>query len=416
MSSAAHASDIIVKPEALRSEKLPLLQTVLGIVFLVCAAISAAGFFMARDQWAFSWLWGVFFAFTICSGCFFWPLVHFATDAAWSTVIRRQWENVNVQLMWLPVLFLPFLIPGVRESLWSWMNPEMTDPNHPLLYAKKWYLTTDKMLVRDIIILALFALWTFMMRKCSVAQDYDGDPKWTHRLRNFSYFGLPVFGVGYSLLVIDMLMALDFKWFSTMWGVYLFAGAAWSAMAVAIITITLLKNSGHLKETVSEEHYHTMGKLLFAFTVFWSYIAFDQYMLIWYANIPEETSYFIRRNVGGWHILSTMLFLGHFVVPFLLLLPRNIPIIPFMSKKNPKYLLCVGIYVLVIQALDLYIIIMPVRPHAGEGPQLQWIWLDVACLGAIVSAVILGYLRTASKAALIPARDPRIVESIHLAN
>ena len=415
MSSAAHASDTIIKPEGLRSEKLPLLQTGLGIAFLACLVISVAFAFINPKQFAFSWLWASMFAFTVCSGCFFWPLVHFATDAAWSTVIRRQWENMATQLVWLPLCFAVFLIPGMAGNVWHWLSVDHN--TDPILAAKwDWYLNPSAVVIRDIIILGLFAFWTFMMRRASIAQDHDGDPKWTHQLRNYSYFGLPIFGIGYSLFVIDTLMALDYKWFSTMWGVYLFAGAVWSAMAVAIVTITLLRQTGHLKDTVTMEHYHVMGKLLFAFTIFWSYIAFDQYMLIWYANIPEETSYFIRRNVGGWQVMSTMLFLGHFVVPFLLLLPQNLPILPFISKKNPKYLLSVGIYVLFIQALDLYIIIMPVRPGAGPNPQLQWLPLDLACLGTVVLAAIFGYLHNLSKSSLLAARDPRVVESIHLHN
>lgn len=421
MSSAAHASETIIKPEGLRSEKLPLLQTGLGIAFLACLVVSGIFYFVNPAQFAFSWLFACIFAFTVCSGCFFWPLVHHATDAAWSTVIRRQWENMSVQVI-IPALgFLVFFLPGSQEGkmlahdVWSWLSIDHT--TDPILAAKyDWYLNPGALITRGLVILGLFGFWTFMMRRASIAQDHDGEPKWTHQLRNFSYFGLPVFGIGYSLFVIDMLMALDYKWFSTMWGVYLFAGAAWSAMAIAIIVITLLRQTGHLKDTVSVEHYHTMGKLLFAFTIFWSYIAFDQYMLIWYANIPEETSYFIRRNVGGWQVMSTLLFLGHFVVPFLLLLPRNLPILPFISKYNPKYLMSVGVYVLCIQALDLYIIIMPVRPDAGPGPQLQWLPLDLAALGAVVLAVIFGFLRCLSRAALIPTRDPRVVESIHLQN
>ena len=140
-------------------------------------------------------------------------------------------------------------------------------------------------------------------------------------MRKLGIAGIPIFALSLTFGAFDWLMGLDYNWVSTMWGVYIFAGAAGSSMSLLVLLVTWLRNKGYLKG-VTLEHYHIMGKLMLAFCIFWAYIGFSQYMLIWYANIPEETEYFIRRNIASWHTLSTLLVVGRFFLPFpLLLLP-----------------------------------------------------------------------------------------------
>ena len=147
-------------------------------------------------------------------------------------------------------------------------------------------------------------------------------------------------------------MGLDYQWFSTMWGVYIFAGAALSSMCVLVLIVTALRGAGYLQQVVNLEHYHIMGKLMLSFTIFWAYIGFSQYMLIWYSNIPEETVYFLRRNTASWWYLSQFMVVGHFFVPFLLLLFQR-------AKKTPTFLCGMAVWILLMHMLDIYIVVLP---------------------------------------------------------
>jgi hypothetical protein len=406
-----------IKPEALDHEKLPIVQTILGIGLAVGVVLCVLCAIFFPEAFGFSWLLACAFWFTIIAGCFFWVLVHFATDAAWSTTIRRQLENVACTIPYLGILALPLLI--FDDRIWTWLSVPATDS---FMEAKDFYLQPGLVLFRTALVFVAFTLWTWRMRQLSVKQDYDGDSKWTKQSYVWAYLGLPVFGLGLTAIAIDWLMTLNFKWFSTMWGVYIFAGAAWAAMATIILITASLQKLGKLHHVVNAQHYHIMGKLLLAFTIFWSYIAFSQYMLIWYANIPEETTWYLVRNSGWWWLASTLLFIGHFIVPFLLLLPRDIPLLPFIDKRNPNYLIAISLYCLFIQALDLYIIIMPVRSadvmeNVGDfGPNLFYLPMDAIAIATVGAALGLIYLHFISRYPLFPSRDPRVHECVHLSN
>jgi hypothetical protein len=216
--------------------------------------------------------------------------------------------------------------------------------------------------------------------------------------------GLPIFAVCLTFAAVDWLMGLDYHWFSTMWGVYIFAGAAGSSMALLVLVITGLKNAGYLK-AVNVEHYHIMGKFMLAFTVFWAYIAYSQYMLIWYANMPEETIYFKVRNTEGWHILTSILVVGRFFIPFPLLLFQA-------SKKNPKILCSIAAWMIAMQLLDHYIIVLPSLHQTGVSFSIY----DIASLLAVGGAASGLFFRKVASANLFPTRDPRLVGSVNLSN
>jgi hypothetical protein len=190
-----------------------------------------------------------------------------------------------------------------------------------------------------------------------------------------------------------------------MWGPYIFAGAAGSSMSLLVLVMTGLRKAGYLKETVTTEHYHVMGKWMLSFTVFWAYIGFSQYMLIWYANIPEETEYFIRRNTESWNALTLFLVIGRFFIPFAILLMRS-------PKKKPHRLCLIAAWIIFMQMIDIYIVILPAL-H-GTGMHLS-IWDFVPLLG-IGATLAFFYLWIARKASLFPNRDPRLVESLHTIN
>jgi hypothetical protein len=380
------------------------------MILLVAAAVgilgSLIGLFVNKAQFAYSWLFAFFYFFTLCVGCLFWTLVHHATDAEWTVVVRRVLERVASLIPLMFLFFLPLLL--CSDILWKWWSSvSFTEVNanaDPLIAAKWPYLTHGFFLLRLVLFFFGLSMVALRMRKNSVSQDADGHPRYTIAMRRLSFIGIPVLGVSLTFGAIDWLMGLDYKWFSTMWGVYIFAGAAGSSMSMLVLIVTALRNKGYLKY-VTIEHYHIMGKLMLAFCVFWAYIGFSQYMLIWYANIPEETSYFIRRNIESWNIWSTFLVLGRFFIPFPILLLQA-------TKKNPKYLCIVGAWIMFMQLVDIYIIVMPMLHHEGFSLHI----LDLLALLAVGAPLAFLFLKGLSKDSLFPARDPRLPESLKLTN
>ncbi|MDZ4814705.1 MAG: hypothetical protein SGI71_00380 [Verrucomicrobiota bacterium] len=370
-----------------------------------------------------SWLWACSIAITICAGSLFWVLLHHASNAAWSTVIRRLAENVASLFLVLAVLFIPAMFV-LGKYLYEWMTIDPSNKYYSLFAAKKsyYYLLSynypDFFYFRLFFYFVVFGLVAYLVKALSTRQDVTGDLNISLKLRRIACAALPFFGLGITFWSIDYLMGLDFKWYSTMFGVYIFAGSAGSSMAVLIILLTWLRSKGHMTSITNSEHYHIMGKLLFAFTVFWGYIVFSQYFLIWYANIPEETTFYRFRNEGflsnrdgGFWRYFTIIFivLGHFFVPFILLLTQWI-------KRKPAMLVSVAVWVLVMHAIDLYWLIFPKPYYNSIASFLCLSLLDVLCLVSVFGILAFFFLRSLGNHSLIPIKDPRLLESINLKN
>ena len=396
-----HSSIPQPKAEFFDQKSVGTLKTVL----LLLGAVGIAGTILlgikAPDQFAYSWLFAFVYFFTIAVGCLFWTLVHHAVDAEWSVVVRRVLENVASLIPYIFLFFIPLICSA--PILWKWWNipigvDEILDQKRPFL--SHWFFFTR--LALYFIGLTSVAL---LMKRNSVRQDADGHPRYTIAMRKLAFIGIPVMAVSLTFGAVDWLMGLDYKWFSTMWGVYIFAGAAGSGMSLLVLLVTGLRKGGYLTHVVTREHYHIMGKLMLAFTVFWAYIGFSQYMLIWYGNIPEETSYFLRRNVMSWNLMSMALVFGRFLLPFPFLLLQA-------TKKNPRYLCIVAGWILCMQMLDMYIIVLPMLHQSG----VAFHPLDLFALLAIGAPIAWLFLTSLSKQSLLAARDPRILESIKLTN
>lgn len=387
--------------EYFESERFAGLSVLLGVIAFVALALCGAGAAIDPKQFSFSWLFAFAYFFTLCVGCFFWIIVHYATDAEWTVVVRRQLENLAVLLAVIALFFIPILL--LRHRLFDWMN--IPPGKEATLDAKRGYLNLNFFVIRAIVFLGFFIIASQLLRRFSVRQDKDGNPRFTILLRKLSFFSLPMFALCVTFGAYDWLLGLDWRWFSTMFGVYIFAGAAGSSMALLVLVVTALRRAGYLKDVVTLEHYHIMGKWMFAFCVFWAYIGFGQYMLIWYANMREETHYFITRNTESWWYLNVLLVFGRFFGPFLILLLRSI-------KKKPHQLCFVAVWILLMQMLDIYIVVLPSLHGTGVHVSI-WDFIAIIAMAATLAFV---YLRVVGKSSLFPVRDPRLVESLRLVN
>src|ERR1041384_2320953 len=335
------------------------LSVLVGIIALVGLALCGVGAVIDPHQFSYSWLFAFAFFFTLCAGCFFWTIVHYATDAEWSVVVRRQLENIAVLFGVLAIFFIPILL--LRRHLYAWM---VIPPGHEAnLDSKRAYLNFGFFLIRAIVFFGFFIVASHLLRRFSVRQDKDGNPQFTIWLRQVSFASLPLFALCLTFGAYDWMLSLNYRWFSTMFGVYIFAGAAGSSMALLVLVITALRQAGYLKDVVTVEHYHIMGKWMLAFCIFWAYIGFGQYMLIWYANIPEETQFFITRNTQSWWALSMLLVIGRFFIPFVILLMRSI-------KKHPHQLCIIAGWIVFMQMLDVYLIVLPSLHGTGFYPSI----------------------------------------------
>jgi len=286
-----------------------------------------------------------------------------------------------------------------------------------LLFKKRGFLNEQFWWIRQIFYFVILTGIAFILRSWSIKLDHDGDPKWFRWMRRASCGFLPFFATAWTFLVFDWLMALDYSWFSTMWGVYLFAGAALNSMGLLIIVLTALRRAGYLKNVVTLEHYHLMGKLMLALVIFRAYIAFSQYFLIWYANITEETKFYLTRNTEFWNAYTiAFLVVGHFFIPFAALLIQKF-------KKMPLVLSGIAVWNLVMHSLDIYWIIIPER-----GPSLTadsghiamtipgaWAF-DILAFMSVAGIFSFFLLRQLASASLFPCRDPRLDESLNVVN
>jgi hypothetical protein len=443
-------SDLPVGGEKLETSRLSAVMTGLFSVGAVGAVISVIFFFQKPHSFAFSWLFAFFFAFTILVGSFFWVLLHNASNSGWGVAIRRIPEILANLFPFLMVLGLPLVLPiGPFEvgqnSIWEWIGihravqlnlggvgadahrAALHDVNL-LLYEKYPFLNLfwsseppflPGWMPRYFIYFGLLTLGARVLLGYSTHQDATGEVQATFSARRFSCGWLPVFALCMTFGAIDWIMSMTYSWFSTMWGVYIFAGSAMSSMAVIILCVTSFKSLGYLK-IVNEEHYHIMGKLMHAFVIFWAYITFSQYFLIWYANITEETQFYLIRNTGGWQYVSMLLLVVHFLIPFVILLVRSV-------KKSTLKVSIVSGWLIGAHLLDLYWIIIPMRGRrmAAQGLiedianplSVPHAWIgDIVALVTVVSILAYVFLRFISRYSLYPCGDPRLEESIKLTN
>jgi hypothetical protein len=389
-------------PDWLVPKRLGLTK-IFAVLAVVGAFLSLIGAFVNPVQFAYSWFFAFYFFFTIALGSFFWVTLHYACDSDWTVLVRRTWENILALLPLLFVIFLPILLfPPLRETLWQWMQPVHAHDHE--LAIRAGYLNLPFFYLRVAVYFGYFILAGRFYWKNSVRQDNDGDPRRTRRMHDQSYLALVIFGVLETFVGFDWLMGLDWRWYSSLFGVYNFTLCAQSSMAAGIVLMALLRAGGHLR-MLTHEHYYLMGKLLFGFTIFWAYIAFGQFLLIWYANIPEETIFYNDHNRGGWRYLTFFIIVGKFMFPTIYLLAQD-------TKKSLRALTRIAVWILFMHGVELYWFVMPYAHQWSILPS----WQDFVAFITVGSILGYAYIRIAATASLFPTRDPRLVECLTITN
>lgn len=380
------------------------LRILLWVLAVLGSAGCIAGVMTDARQFYFSYLTAYLFCLTLVLGMLFFVMLHHVTDSGWSVVVRRPAEQVLAALPLLAVLFAPILVGTLRGELFGWVTAQGDDP---LLAGKRPYLNVPFFLVRLAIYFGVWLGLARIMRRNSIRQDADGQHHYTFAMRRGSAPGLLLYAFTFTFASFDWIMSLDYAWFSTIFGVYTWSGSVVGSLALLALMAVALSR-GPLGGLISGDRLHDVGKLLFAFCVFWAYIAFSQYFLIWYGNIPEETIWFLHRWKGvdqpaAWWPISIALPVGLFLLPFLVLMPAH-------AKRSPRALVIMSLLLLAMHYLDVYWMVMPVL-HP-RGPAWSAAWIDISALVLIASASALSVVRAMGRAALYPLRDPRLQESL----
>ena len=361
---------------------------------------------------SYSYLVNYCFFLSISLGALFSVVLHHATRAGWSVNLRRLAEIMAANMPILTLLFLPIIVPVLLDShsLYAW-NDRSAVAGDPLLGHKAAYLNPGFFGVRCV---AYFAVWGLLARfylTRSLEQDETGDPALTLRMEWFSPLALLLYAATVTFASFDWLMSLSPRWFSTIFGVYFYSGAVVGFFAAIIVAAMLLQLFGCLKTAITIEHYHDLGKLLFAFVIFWGYIAFSQYLLVWYANIPEETGWYLVRQSGPWVWVSLVLLFGNLLIPFCGLLSRH-------AKRRKWSLAFWAVWLLAMHWIDLYWLVMPnLSVRASTPPTgLPFGVLDICLFLGLGGVYLAGLLHVAGQHLLLPVADPRLEESLAFEN
>lgn len=370
---------------------------------LIAGAAGLAGTFATwgshREYLAHSYLFAFATWLSIALGCLFFVIIQHVVRAGWSVSVRRLFENGMAPLWVFALLFIPVAILG--HDLFPWTHADHIDD---VLKRKLPYLNDTFFYVRAAIYFVVWIALSSILYSRSVAMDSGADMKASVEfLRKAGTIGIVLYGLSQTFAAFDWLMSLQPHWYSTMFGVYFFAGSMLGAYSFITLVAMGLQRQGLMKTAVTTEHFHDLGKFLFGHTVFWAYIAFSQFMLIWYANIPEEVEFFYHRTQHGWGTLSYLLPLSNFVVPFLFLLSRHM-------KRRRSTLALGAVYLFLVHVVDIYWLVMPTAGHS-HFPNGN-MWIDVAAfvgVGGIFLAAFGFYL---GKSKLVAVGDPRLAESM----
>lgn len=390
-----------------------MITGIIGVLFLVATFVIGHTTHNMMACYG-SYLVSFLFFLTIALGGMFFVLIHFATRAGWGIVVRRLAEYAMGTMPIFVILAIPIFLGGGLYALYHHWLP---NPHHghghvldAIVKGKSGFLNLGFFWVRAAL---YFAVWILISRwylKKSLEQDKVGGIAITRKLQYWSPVSIIAFAFSTTFATFDWIMSIDPHWYSTIIGVYFFAGCVIAIYSTLSLFAIILKKQGLAKNIITSEHAHDMGKMVFGFVVFWAYIAFSQFMLIWYANIPEETQWYYYRSHGEWYGLSLALAVGHFVIPFFFIMSRHI-------KRNTIAMVFATLWVLFFHLVDLYWLIMPTLYHGAHKHfrlvDLIYLVTSFIGIGCLFIAMITWRMQHTN---LIPIKDPRLLESISFEN
>jgi hypothetical protein len=371
----------------------------LGVLGLLGMGV---GFAQSPKQFYFSYLTAYLYVLSICLGGLSWVMIFQASKARWSVVIRRWLENMGGGLVLMTVLFIPVAL-GMKQ-LYPWMTPEAWKGNHHfehLIHHRHGYMNAPFFLARSVGYLLIFVLIGELQLGWSRKQDKEGGIELSQKQRRLGAGGIPFFGLAITFAAFDWLMSLHLDWFSTVFGAHYIIGGLISSISLLAIVLSRVVPNGTMGDAVGTPQFHNVGKFMLAFTCFWAYLGFSQYMLTYVAHLPEEIPWFVIRTNTSWASIGKLLIIGHFILPFLILLSRDL-------KEKPARLALVGFWMLFIHFIDIHFQVMPALHPTGA----NFHWMDLAAVMGL-GGITLAFVTWRSRGhAPLPVRDPYLAYSM----
>ena len=387
---------IPVSAEGWRKE-LPASVTRLGWILLIAGvAIAALGYIVDARRMAFDNIIGYLFLASVAAGSVFLVALEYIGGAVWSVPTRRVNEFLGALVLLLPLIALPMFFH--LHDVYHWTHEEVVAADK-LLAGKSPYLNVNFFVLRFVLIFAVWSLFHFLFTRNSTKQDTTKDQKLTTINIRLAAVFMPVFAISLTLTAVDWAMSLEPHWSSTIFGVYYFSGTVLAALSAATYIIIKLHEYGYLPK-VQRDSFYSLGALMFAFINFWAYIAFSQFLLIWYADLPEETVWFMSRWRNGWEYVSILLIVVHFAVPYFALLTQD-------SKMDLKRLKLMAIWILFAHLLDLYWLVMPTY---SESVSFSWTEFGFPILLVGLVMVVLSFKMKRNN--LVPVGDPKLARGL----
>lgn len=354
---------------------------------------TAIGFVTNAEQFYRSYLLAYFFVLGIPLGSLALLMVHHLTGGGWGLVIRRTFEASARTIPVMAVLFLP-LVFGMH-TLYEWTHAEAA--SDPIIAQKAIYLNESGFLIRAVV---YFLIWSFLaVALTRLSAKQDGTEVHFSRFENIAGPGLLVYALTLTFASVDWVMSLDPHWFSTLFGLWVMVGQALTALAFTIVIAFLVSRDGRMSQLITTAKFHDYGTLLFAFVMLWAYLSYSQYLIIWSANLPEEIPYYLQRLGGGWTIVTLVVILGHFVLPWTLLLFRA-------TKRATTRLVAVAAFMLLMRLVDTFWLVTPWVNHGRFGIH----WIDVTAVLGLLGLWVGLFCHNLRSRALVPVGDPYLAE------
>jgi hypothetical protein len=385
-----------------------------GVLFSVLAAIGVALF--GVKLFLQSWLVGYMFWLGVMLGSLALLMLQYTTGGNWGVLGRRFWEAATsapillfMFLMWLPLAISVLL---KSDAIYSWVGMK---PEDLVTDRAKYWLNPTLFVVRGVIYFVLWAFWAWRLRRWSEKEERgDATPQRFVGVQNFSGAGIVMYGLTITFASVDWVMSLNPMWWSTVWGMLFMVGECLTAFAFTIWLLAQFAQTEPLSHVVKTDHYHDYGKLMFAFVVLWGYLSFAQWLIIWSGNITAEIRWYLDRVHGHWKLIATGLIFFHFVLPFAIMLSRNL-------KRQPRKLVTMAFWIMIVRVVDLFWLVQPsfhpaVEVHGDPSAlaPISWqiVFMTIVNLMAIGGLWLAIFFWRLGKRSLMPVNDPHFVEML----
>jgi hypothetical protein len=369
------------------------------IVGVAALSLCVIGAIFSRQQFFQSYLFAYVFWLGIALGCLGIVMLHNLSGGSWGVAIRGLLECGMKTLPLMALLFLPLLF-GLHH-LYEWARPEAV-AHDILLQHKAAYLNPTFFLIRALLYFALWIGAAMVMSRWSAQNEHNPAPRTVARVRALSGPGLAVYVLTITFASIDWIMSLEPHWFSTIFGVHFLGGHGLAAFAFAILFTGLMSRRAPVSELVAPFQWNDLGNLLLGFVMLWAYFAFSQWLIIWSGNLPEEITWYMHRNSGGWEWVARLLAVFHFFVPFLLLLSRA-------NKRRGEFLAIIAATIMVMRLVDIFWYTMP----AFRPGNFSIHWMDIAAPVGLGGVWLAGFLWQLRRLPSFPLRDSAFEEAVN---